>query len=120
MWYGATTDDWSRFANMADATKVHTTPYPQIESVNDGEGVPDHPGRYAANAWGLKDMHGNVAVWTSSTYATAGISNVSDEKVVRGGSWCDRPFRCTSSFRLPYHSWQRVFNVGFRVVMEDE
>ncbi len=126
LWYGATTNDWSRYANMADATKVATSPYPRIENVNDGQGVPDGLGRYAANPWGLKDMHGSVAEWTSSTYGAYGTNgidakgNASDEKVVRGGSWCDRPFRCTSSFRLPYHSWQRVFNVGFRVVMDDE
>ena len=127
MWYGATTDDWARFANMADATKVHTTPYPKIETVNDGQGVPDSLGRYAANAWGLKDMAGSVAEWTRSSYRPYpyrdddGRNDVQarDEKVVRGGSWCDRPFRCTSSFRLPYQPWQRVANVGFRIIIED-
>jgi len=39
-------------------------------------------------------------------------------KVVRGGSWCDRPKRCRSAFRLSYPAWQRVHNVGFRVVCE--
>jgi formylglycine-generating enzyme required for sulfatase activity len=37
---------------------------------------------------------------------------------VRGGSWYDRAFRCTSSFRLSYPAWQAVYNVGFRVVCE--
>jgi len=39
-------------------------------------------------------------------------------KVVRGGSWCDRSKRCRSAFRLSYPAWQRVHNVGFRVVCE--
>jgi len=39
-------------------------------------------------------------------------------KVVRGGSWRDRPKNCRSSFRLAYPPWQQVFNVGFRVVLE--
>ncbi len=39
-------------------------------------------------------------------------------KVVRGGSWRDEPKRATSSFRLSYLPWQRVYNVGFRVVCE--
>ncbi len=39
-------------------------------------------------------------------------------KVVRGGSWRDRPFRARSAFRLSYPAYQRVFNVGFRVVLE--
>ena len=29
-----------------------------------------------------------------------------------------RPYRCTSSFSLSYLPYQRVFNVGFRVVGE--
>ena len=40
-------------------------------------------------------------------------------KVVRGGSYYDRPKRCRSSFRLSYPAWQRVHNVGFRVVCDD-
>jgi formylglycine-generating enzyme required for sulfatase activity len=58
-------------------------------------------------------MHGNVAEWTASD-ATDG------EKVVRGGSWYDRPSRCTSSFRVSYRPYQKVYNVGFRVIIEDE
>jgi len=45
-------------------------------------------------------------------------SKAEDEMVVRGGSWYGRPTRCRSSFRLSYPAWQRVFNVGFRVVCE--
>jgi hypothetical protein len=41
-------------------------------------------------------------------------------KVVRGGSWRDVPARGTASFRLSYEPWQRVYNVGFRVVCEGE
>ena len=39
-------------------------------------------------------------------------------KVVRGGSWYDRPQRCRSAVRLPYPHYQRVYNVGFRIVCE--
>ena len=35
---------------------------------------------------------------------------------LRGGSWADRPFRATSAFRLSYPKWQKVYNVGFRVI----
>ena len=37
-------------------------------------------------------------------------------RVVRGGSFYDRPYRATSDFRLAYPEWQRVHDVGFRVV----
>ncbi len=42
----------------------------------------------------------------------------SGTKVVRGGSWFDRPYRATSSFRLHYEPWQHVYNVGFRVILD--
>ena len=39
-------------------------------------------------------------------------------KVIRGGSWRDRPHRARSAFRLAYQPHQPVVNVGFRVVCE--
>ncbi len=69
---------------------------------------------YKPNAWGLHDMHGNVAEWTLSDY-----SETDKKKVTRGGSWYDRPIRARSSYRLQYPDWQRVYNVGFRVIITD-
>jgi len=85
-------------------------------------------GSYKPNGWGLYDMHGNAAEWTRTTYETYPYRdddgrndlNESARKVVRGGSWCDRPERCRSAFRLSYPAWQRVHNVGFRVICEIE
>jgi formylglycine-generating enzyme required for sulfatase activity len=82
---------------------------------------------YRPNAWGLYDVHGNAAEWTRTAYKpypykTADGRNSPDAegaKVVRGGSWCDRPTRCRSAFRLSHPAWQRVYNVGFRVVCEE-
>lgn len=66
------------------------------------------------NAWGLNDMHGNVAEWTLDQYVPSayskrkkGIENpqeVGDKvypKVVRGGSWMDAPSRLRSAARRP-------------------
>jgi formylglycine-generating enzyme required for sulfatase activity len=85
-------------------------------------------GQYEANAWGLKDMHGNVAEWTRTAYRpypyveSDGRSALTgpDKRVVRGGSWRDRPKRARSAFRWGYERYQRVFNVGFRVVLESK
>ena len=84
------------------------------------------PGRYQPNAWGLRDLHGNVAEWTRTAYRPSPYDPADGRdapqaaglRVVRGGSWFDRPPRCTSSFRLAYAPYQRVFNVGFRVICE--
>ena len=66
------------------------------------------------NAWGLYDMHGNVAEWTLDQYLPTAyrqrkgeVSNPFQEpskiypKVVRGGSWMDSPKRLRSASRRP-------------------
>jgi len=58
----------------------------------------------------------------TTTKSTSGqnIGSVAaGKKVVRGGSWRERPKLCRSSYRLPYPNWQKVYNVGFRVIIED-
>ena len=85
-------------------------------------------GSYRPNAWGLYDMHGNVAEWTRSDYLAYPYNerdgrndgSLGVKKTLRGGSWHDRPFRSTSSFRLGYPDWQKVYHAGFRVIVEDE
>jgi len=83
---------------------------------------------YHPNPWGLHDMHGNAAEWTATTYEPYTCNGAASDdpgspitrKVVRGGSWCDRPARCRSAFRLAYPAWQPVHNTGFRVTCEVE
>ena len=143
--FGSRDTDFSGYANFADAKLrefasdpytvdkplTDATPYddwiPKDARFNDGALIAVAPGRYAPNTWGLQDMHGNVAEWTRSNYAAYpwaadGRDDASraGRKVVRGGSWRDVPARGTASFRLSYEPWQRVYNVGFRVVCEGE
>jgi formylglycine-generating enzyme required for sulfatase activity len=71
-------------------------------------------------------MHGNVAEWTRSAYrpypyrADDGRNHpeADGKRVVRGGSWYDRPRRCRSAFRQAYHPVQGVYDVGFRIVCD--
>jgi formylglycine-generating enzyme required for sulfatase activity len=102
---------------------------PQDARFNDDGFVTEPVGRYKANPWGLYDMHGNAWEWTRSAYRpypyrdddrNAAEQPPQTERVVRGGSWYDRPFRCTSSFRLPYPAFQKIYNVGFRVIIEED
>ena len=143
--YGDLDADFSSYANLADySTRLlavngvnpqpipNPSPYfaflPKDERFNDGAFVMTDAGRYTPNAWGLRDMHGNVCEWTRSSYRpypyaeNDGRNDPSpdEDKVVRGGSWRDRPKRAGSAFRLAYRPYQRVFNVGFRVVCELE
>ncbi len=140
--FGGYDTDFSPYANLGDArlrefarnTYVQVNllenpgPYdnwvPQDSRFDDGAFLPAPAGKYAANAWGLHDMHGNVWEWTRSAYRSypydeqdgRNDTEVSVRRVVRGGSWYDRPKRATAAFRLGYDPWQPVFNVGFRVV----
>jgi len=130
--YGAAAVDFGRFANLADRSVLalcrRDSPkwIPAVATVNDGATVTADVGKYQPNSWGIHDMHGNVSEWTLTTYKPypydptdgrdAGLAD--GPKVVRGGSFYDRPERARSAFRLSYPAWQRVFNVGFRVVSE--
>jgi formylglycine-generating enzyme required for sulfatase activity len=133
--------DFSAFANLADQSikllavaGIDPQPIPNPSAYedflpkdarfNDGERIVTGVGRYQPNPWGLMDMHGNVAEWTRTSFAAYPYSEDGRnepasraDKVVRGGSWLDRPHRATASFRLAYKPYQKVFNVGFRVIM---
>ncbi|MFH1924567.1 MAG: SUMF1/EgtB/PvdO family nonheme iron enzyme [Planctomycetota bacterium] len=145
-WYGDLETDFSSFANLGDAKlrefaldtfiRVHLVPnpnkyddwVPKDDRFNDGGFVSVDVGSYQPNPWGLFDTHGNVWEWTGSSFRPYpyreddGRNDLSapGKRVVRGGSWYDRPKRCRSAFRLAYQPYQCVFNVGFRVVMEAE
>ncbi len=140
-WYGNTNSDFAAFENMADARlsdmavqgidpqpmskNSRLRPYwdyiPKVASVNDGEMLTAFVGKYQANPWGLKDMHGNVAEWTCSDYVKYPYhkKETSDKKVVRGGSWTDRPKYAASYTRKAFYPWQKVYNVGFRMIIEE-
>ena len=62
-------------------------------------------------------MLGNVAEWTKSDYTFYGADK--NLKVARGGSWRDRPEFSTVATRDGYLPYQKVFNIGIRVVIED-
>ncbi|NQT87908.1 SUMF1/EgtB/PvdO family nonheme iron enzyme, partial [bacterium] len=123
LWYGALDADFSKAANLADHTLRYMDTFgwglpsgavpawrPAVETVKDGHHVSAPVKSFQPNPWGLHDMHGNVAEWTSSDAAVAG------RKIVRGGSWYDLPARATSSFRQRYPAWMGVYDVGFRVI----
>jgi len=76
----------------------------------------------------LHDLHGNAAEWLLSNGQShpirsndgRNIVDVIDRKVARNGSFFDPSKRCRSTFRLDFSVWQRTFNVGLRIVCEDD
>jgi formylglycine-generating enzyme required for sulfatase activity len=145
-YYGGMDSNFAGFANLADATirqfaseaytlykvvrgaTVYDHWVPRDARFNDGCLVTADVGAKQPNAWGLHDMHGNAAEWTRSAdmpypYRDSDGRNAitrSGSRIVRGGSWRDRPRYCRSGSRLGYRWYQPVFNVGFRVICEVE
>jgi len=145
MSFGALNADFSPYANLADKSiekfavngvnpvfrtnLVSNRSYnfvPRVPEFDDKQFLVTGTRQYQPNAWGVYDMHGNVAEWTRSDYVRypydAGRSDSRKpdvKKVVRGGSFYDRPYRATASYRLGYVPWQGVFNVGFRIIIEE-
>ncbi len=148
-WFGGVDADFSQVANLADVSlsdfsgnpyqqdyvkaryknpeNIYDNWIPQAYSVNDGGFLSEPSGKWKPNPWGLFDMHGNVSEWTRSSYKPYPYSeddgrnaiNTKEKRVVRGGSWWDRPKHATASFRRAYRPYQPVYNVGFRVVIEE-
>jgi hypothetical protein len=110
-----------------DTDGRHTADFvPREARFDDQSLVTADVGSYRPNAWGLHDMHGNAWEWTRSAYRpypygegdSRHTPTAEDRIVVRGGSWRDRPKVARSGYRLSYPTWQRVYNVGFRVIIE--
>ncbi|MBI5818737.1 MAG: SUMF1/EgtB/PvdO family nonheme iron enzyme [Verrucomicrobia bacterium] len=143
--YGALDTDFSKLENLGDKTLcemavsgVDPKPIknadkfwdfiPKEERFNDGTLMLADVDAFAANRWGLKNMHGNVREWTLTNFrsypynagAGANDASLTGNKVVRGGSWYERPKLARSGFRLAVPNWQRPYNVGFRVIIEDQ
>jgi formylglycine-generating enzyme required for sulfatase activity len=96
---------------------------PKVESVDDGSMHQVASDTYLPNPFGLYSMHGNIAEWTRSQYLPYPYKENSRQTspyiVVRGGSYLDRPKYATAHTRKYYLPWQKVFNVGFRVIIEE-
>ena len=147
-WWGGVADDFAKYANLADISlsDYAGNPYeqdrvkarygntenlfdnwvPQAHNVNDGAFLEEKSGKWKPNPWGLYDMHGNVWEWTQSKYAPypyvaddgRNAPGGDERRVVRGGSWYSRPKLATASFRRAYRPYAPVYDVGFRIVVE--
>ena len=100
----------------------------------DGHLITSRVGSFLPNEFGLYDMAGNVAEWTSSFYSESSVNEMNSmnpdfrynavkedpyalkKKVVRGGSWKDIPTFIRSDIRsYEYQNEARSF-IGFRCV----
>jgi len=85
---------------------------------------PAFVGSYPPNAFGLRDMHGNVWEWCLDSFAPYSPGDATDPfvtggslRVLRGGSWFDDALLCRSAHRFPFNPGNPNNSIGFRVVL---
>ena len=116
--------EWEYVARAGTSTPFHTgasiapqqANYDWRVAYGAGATQASHPGQtqavgsYAANAFGLYDVHGNVAELVDDCY-----EGDCTKRVVRGGSWADAPQYLRSAYRGWCPPTLRNDRNGFRV-----
>jgi formylglycine-generating enzyme required for sulfatase activity len=127
--YGESTTQLGFYGNFADKTLWTTSPdYHWAHRAVD-DGVAEAlaiVGSYRPNAWGLRDMHGNVAEVVAD-HLTPELPGGTDPLArvekdgrtqIRGGAWCSVPLYCESSFRNAVPGRDKLNFIGFRVALK--
>ncbi|MBL8199504.1 MAG: formylglycine-generating enzyme family protein [Chromatiales bacterium] len=116
--------------NVYDAAGVRANNFDwEPFDCDDGYGQASPAGSFAANAFGLKDVLGNVWEWTADCYVAPYPAGPADERpvqaagecprrTVRGGSWITRPGRQRVSFRGRDPEDARFSFFGIRVARD--
>ena len=126
-YWGDNPDDACKYANVADKTaqaKIPGAPFWRLHNCTDGFAYTAPVGSFKANAFGLKDMLGNVWEWTEDSfhdsYKEAPVDGSAwqgngEKRVLRGGSWNNGPTRVRVAKRGRDIPTTRFCNIGFRL-----
>jgi formylglycine-generating enzyme required for sulfatase activity len=113
-------------ANVADQTALQRFPGWTTHACMDTYVQSAPVGSFAANAFGLHDMLGNVFEWVADCWqddysgapdnGSARVDGDCSQHEARGGSWFTAPDFVRASYRNRFASDYRSTSVGFRVV----
>jgi formylglycine-generating enzyme required for sulfatase activity len=129
-WPGGAQDDACRYANVADAAYIEKSKAPAAFACDDGHAFTSRVGAFAANAFGVHDLIGNVWEWAQDCGADAHDLTASprdgsplvrapadcSQRVTRGGGFVSPPWWSRVTARGGGHDPAvRVSAMGFRV-----
>lgn len=126
--FGNETKDLCQYANAADhvAAAKYNWDINAVAPCNDGYAATAPGGQYPANAFGIRDAHGNAGTLTqdcfNENYAAAPRDGSAvthgncDFRMIRGGSWNFSPEYVRSAYRDWLKVGLRIEKVGFRIV----
>ncbi|GEM_PF-2271266 len=125
--WGETECEGQGFGNVRDSSGQRRFPsWGLAFPFDDGVALISVVGRYRPNAWGVRDLIGNVSEWCEDAYreypaeggdeAAQGASEAA--RVMRGSSWLDAPDFSRSAKRLGFAPQGRRDFVGFRVALQ--
>jgi formylglycine-generating enzyme required for sulfatase activity/serine/threonine protein kinase len=116
----------TQIGNIRDMTARQKFGWQNTLTSSDGSAYTNDVGRYAANHFGIYDMHGNAAEWCSDWFSMSYYRepphadptgpSTGALHVVRGGSWSSSAIYCRSAHRVAEISTYRSDRIGFRVV----
>ena len=126
--FGSETKDLCQYANVADrvAAAKYNWDINAVAPCNDGYAATAPGGQYPANAFGIRDAHGNAGSITQDCFTenygaaprdgSAVTHGNCEFRMIRGGSWNFSPEYIRSSYRDWLKAGLRIEKVGFRVV----
>lgn len=115
-----TDDEWERAARGADGRRHpwgdrFDPALCKMRLSRPGQFRPEPVGAFPTDVspFGILDMGGSIAEWTSSAYRSD-----PQHASVRGGAWSSRAHRCAASFRGSMNVDHLAADLGFRLVVD--
>jgi sulfatase modifying factor 1 len=127
--FGDSAAELGSYANFADKSLRTANPNYHWAHRQTDDGVAEAlapVGRYRPNAWGIHDMHGNVAEMVAD-HLLVELPGGKDplariekngRSLIRGGAWCSVPLYCESSFRNASSGRDKRNYIGFRITLK--